>query len=322
MGVATSIAILLAVSLDLTVREFPERIHPVVLYGIAVGTVDREWPRPRLLGLLIAVVFPLGGAVLVGAVVALGIQVQFWLGVGLAGLALFATTSLRLLLETAWDVIDATAEDAETARDGVRALVGRDTETLGGPELRSAAVESSAENLADGLVAPLVAFVLGATISLPVAAAATAWVKGVNTLDSMLGYHGKAHGWASARLDDGVMWLPARLTACLLALASGRPTALITARNWQQATESPNSGWPMATLAAALDCRLEKQGAYLLNPDAPLPTVEQARRAVWIVAAAGLLAVTVAVLFAAVDVGGTNLRPSRTLLLGQGVDRC
>jgi adenosylcobinamide-phosphate synthase len=153
--------------------------------------------------------------------------------------------------------------------------------------VRSAAVESVAENLADGLVAPLLAF---AVLSpwLPLAAGAATWVKAVNTADSMLGYHSKPVGWASARLDDAVMWVPARLSAALIAVAALDPGSLRRARRWARVPESPNSGWPMATLAAALDVRLEKPGAYSIG-SGRLPTVEDAKRGIRIVGVAGVL---------------------------------
>ncbi len=114
-------------------------------------------------------------------------------------------------------------------------------------------------------------------------------MKGVNTLDSMLGYPGKPHGTASARLDDAVMWLPARVSAVALAVAGRSPAALATARRWARLPSSPNSGWPMATTAAVVGSRLAKRGHYDLNPDAPLPSVERARAGVRTVAVAGWL---------------------------------
>jgi adenosylcobinamide-phosphate synthase len=116
-------------------------------------------------------------------------------------------------------------------------------------------------------------------------------VKAVNTLDSMLGYPENPHGSASARLDDAVMWLPARLTAILLAIAAGRPRALAGARDWLADVPSPNSGWPMGALAAAVDLRLEKPGAYVLNPAAIPPSPANARRALAVVDRASWLAV-------------------------------
>jgi len=207
-----------------------------------------------------------------------------------AGLCLFVAMSYRLLLVTGRDVIALTSAAPEQARTEIRALVGRDTADLSPAQLRSGTVESLAENLADGLVAPLLGFLLGGLVSLPAAVAGAAWVKAVNTLDSMLGYRSKPVGWASARLDDLVMWVPARLSALLLALATRSPGALVAARSDAGEPSSPNSGWPMAALAAGLGIGLHKPGAYRLNDDRPLPDAEHADRAVRGVAVAGALA--------------------------------
>jgi adenosylcobinamide-phosphate synthase len=115
-------------------------------------------------------------------------------------------------------------------------------------------------------------------------------VKAVNTMDSMLGYRSKPVGWAPARLDDLVMWVPARATAVLLAVATVAPASLPAARSWLADVPSPNSGWPMGVFAAALDVRLEKPGVYVLNDGAALPTLDDARRAVGRARLAGLLA--------------------------------
>lgn len=283
-------ALALAVGLELSLGEPPRRAHPVAWLGRLVGRVDREWSRPRTAGLAVALLLPVLAAGTVTGLVALAVRLDPFLGIVLAGLALFASTSLRMLLEVARDVIVASERDLAGAREAVRALAGRDPEELSAGELRSAAVESAAENLADGLVAPLSAFALLSPFSLPLAAGGAAWVKAVNTLDSTLGYPEKTHGTASARLDDLVMWLPARASAGLLALAARDPGALVQAREWAGAPPSPNSGWPMATLAAILDVRLEKSGAYVLNGSRELPTVSEARRGVRIVALAGALA--------------------------------
>jgi adenosylcobinamide-phosphate synthase len=275
--------------LDLLFCEFPGRIHPVSLFGRLVGWLDRPWSHPRLTGMLIALSLPLGAAVLIGAITSLSVQLHPVLGTAVAALALFTTTSLRMLLSVATDVVTWTENDPDRARESVRGLVGRDTTNLSPGEIRSAAVESVAENLADGLVAPLLAFALGAQFSLSVAVAAAVWVKAVNTLDSMLGYRSKPVGWASAHLDDAVMWLPARFSAILIALAGGSPAAPARARSWYDEPPSPNSGWPMATLAAVLDVTLMKPGVYVLNPNTELPTVMEAWRGIRVVGIAGLV---------------------------------
>ncbi|MFA1610341.1 adenosylcobinamide-phosphate synthase CbiB [Halobellus rubicundus] len=345
MPVTATVAVALAAGLDAAVGEPPARIHPVALLGRVVGLVDRGAEpsadaalSPRLVGALAALALPLGFAGVAVGVVAAGAAVDPWLGAALAGGVLFSTTSLRLLLASAREVIDASDADLGEARTALRALAGRDAAALDAAHVRSAAVESLAENLADGLVAPLAAFAVVAAgasalagagpvagadlraLALPLAAGAAAWVKAVNTLDSMLGYRSKPVGWAPARLDDLVMWLPARTSALLIAVAAGAPSLPFRApvRRLARRPASPNSGWPMATMAAALSVRLEKPGAYDLDPgpgtedaalsdasdstetgycvevSARLPDISTATRAVRVTRRAGLLAAALA----------------------------
>ncbi|EMA24191.1 MULTISPECIES: CobD/CbiB family cobalamin biosynthesis protein [Haloarcula] len=293
----SALAVAVAGGLELAIGEPPTRLHPVAWFGRLVGAVDREWDHPLAVGALAAALLPLGAATLVGAGVALATTREPLAAAALAGLALFLTTSLRSLLSAARGVIADSDTDLPAARDGLLALAGRDASALSAGEVRSAAVESTSENLADGLVASLAAFVLGGTAAtgvglpaLPVAVGAAAWVKAVNTMDSMLGYRSKRVGTPAARLDDAVMWLPARASALLLALACGSPRSVAQARDWLDGVPSPNSGWPMGTAAAALDVRLEKPGVYVLNPAGRLPDVATAQRSVTRVGVAGVLA--------------------------------
>jgi adenosylcobinamide-phosphate synthase len=289
-AVLTAGAVGLALVLDAAVAELPTPVHPVAWFGRAVGALDRDWPAPRLVGLVGALAFPLAAGVLVWTVVAAATAFAPLAGAAVAGLVLFVTTSLRRLLSAVRTVSEATERDLTLAREELRALAGRDASALSAGQVRSAAVESAAENLADGLVAPLLAFAVGAQFSPAIGAAAAAWVKAVNTMDSMLGYRSKPVGWGPARLDDAAMWVPARASALLLAVATGAPTATRRASRWVESVPSPNSGWPMGALAAGLDVRLEKPDVYVLNADANLPTVADARAAVRTVAVAGGLA--------------------------------
>ncbi|MGB9952475.1 CobD/CbiB family cobalamin biosynthesis protein [Haloarcula marismortui] len=293
----SALAVAVAGGLELAIGEPPTRVHPVAWFGRVVGTVDREWNHPLAVGGLAAALLPLGAAAVVGAAVALAASIGPLAAVALAGLALFLTTSLCNLLSTARVIVADSEADLPTARDGLLALAGRDASGLSAGEVRSAAVESASENLADGLVASLAAFVLGGFVAaglslpaLPVAAGAAAWVKAVNTMDSMLGYRSKRVGTPAARLDDAVMWLPARLSALLLAVACGSPRSVACARAWLDGVPSPNSGWPMGTAAAALDVRLEKPGVYVLNPAGKLPDAATAQRSVTRVGVAGAAA--------------------------------
>lgn len=295
-GTTAAVTIAVATALDLSVEELPERIHPVALFGRLVEPIDRPWPTPRLAGAIAAFLLPLVAAVVAGVAVAIALAFNTAVGIVAAALTLFSTISLRMLLSAGAAMIDLTDADLGAARESAIALVGRETDELSAEELRSAAVESLAENLADGLVGPLFAFAIGSIVSLPVAVGAAAWVKAVNTMDSMLGYRSKPHGWASARLDDLVMWLPARIAAACIAIAGRSPAALRRARSSRRKPASPNSGWPMATIAAVLDIRLHKPGAYTLNPGDDLPTIERAREAVRIVGIAGIVSVAFAML--------------------------
>jgi adenosylcobinamide-phosphate synthase len=304
---AAALAVVVAAALDSTFAEPPGRLHPVAVLGSLVDRIDRAFPDTRPVGVAIAVVVPLGFAASAAGLVALAGRADPRLAAVLAGLVLYTCLSRRLLVETAERVRSLADSDLPAARDALRALAGRDAGALSPGEVRSAAVESAAENLADGLVAPLVAFAVGAAVvlvpvapptpafHLAVATGAAAWVKGVNTLDSMLGYRTRRAGWAPARLDDLVMWAPARLSALLIAVAAGRPAAMLGARRWARVPDSPNSGWPMAMIAAVLDVRLEKPETYTLRPAADLPSTSAARRGVRVVNRAAWLGIALSV---------------------------
>lgn len=288
-------SIVIAFALDSLIGEPPTRAHPVVWLGRLIAPFDRDWQRPILTGVLVAVCVPFASAIVVSIVVTVAIAVTPVVGTVTAGTILFVTVSRRMLLDTAREVSALTETDLQKARTRLRALAGRDASSLSAGQVRSAAVESAAENLSDGLVAPLFAFTLLAPVSLSLGTAGAAWVKAVNTLDSMLGYEHKRVGTASARLDDIVMWLPARTSAVLLALSAGSVSALSEQRAWLDSVPSPNAGWPMGTLAAITDSRLEKQGVYTLNSDRALPSIETAESSFRIVSLASVLAFVVAI---------------------------
>lgn len=287
--------LLLALSIDLVVGELPEPSHPVVWFGRLVAWCDRSPTYPRAYGILLAVSLPLAAGLIAGMTTVLGLALNQWIGVVIGTGWLLSSISLRMLLGVARDVNALVGADLDRARDDIKALVGRETTALDEAGLRSAIIESVAENVSDGYVAPLFGFVIGAQLHPAAGVAVAVWVKAVNTMDSMLGYPDKSIGLGSARLDDIVMYVPARLSAMLLAIAAGRPAAVMRAREWANEPASPNAGWPMATLAAALDTRLEKPTAYVLNPTAPFPTEAMTERGVRVGAFAGALTAGIAV---------------------------
>ena len=146
--------------------------------------------------------------------------------------------------------------------------------------MRESAIETLAENLNDSVVAPLFWFVCW---GLPGAAV----YRFANTADAMWGYPGVYQGqnwaWAgkwAARADDVLSWLPARLTAlALLLLGAGQCRVLSELRQQARQTPSPNSGWPMAAMALALNVALHKPGVYALNPQGRSPAAHDTHRA-------------------------------------------
>ena len=186
--------------------------------------------------------------------------------------------ALRALREAVQGVRDALeAGDIADARTRTaRDLVSRDTSQLDESELAGAAIQSLAENLSDSVIAPLMAYAAG---GLP---AATAY-RAINTADAMWGYRTpelEHRGSAAARADDVVNYLPARLTALLIAARSPeRREALRIARRDHALAPSPNGGWPMAAMAGGLGVRLAKRDSYTFNAEARAPTAADIGRA-------------------------------------------
>ncbi|HLI26358.1 MAG TPA: adenosylcobinamide-phosphate synthase CbiB [Chloroflexota bacterium] len=274
----------LALGLDLAIGEPPAPLHPVVAMGKLIAAAERRaLERGPLAQLAGGAALAVGGALAAagaGGLAERELRALPLLPRLLVGaLLLKSTFALRALLRAADEVALALrAGDLPTARAALRALVSRDPRALDAPLVAAAAVESLAENLSDSFVAPLLWYAL---LGLPGALA----YRFVNTCDAMLGYRGRHEylGKAAARLDDLANWLPARLTALLVAAAA--PVAGGSARYaWQTArrdhrrTRSPNAGWPMSAMAGALRVRLEKRGEYVLG-DGPPPGPEAIARA-------------------------------------------
>ena len=138
----------------------------------------------------------------------------------------------------------------EEGRRQVARIVGRDTSELSAQEVRTAALETLAENLSDGVVAPLFWLAIAGTPGMLA-------YKMVNTLDSMIGYRTERYkdfGCWAAHIDDVANYIPARLTALLMVVASGRLSLLSFVKKYGRNHASPNSGYPEAALAGILDC--------------------------------------------------------------------
>ncbi|RAU23141.1 cobalamin biosynthesis protein CobD [Paramagnetospirillum kuznetsovii] len=260
--------LVMAIGLDAALGEMGPLFrlipHPVVMIGRTIGALDKRLNKPdrsetdrRFRGFLLA----LGMAVLalaVGGVISFLARVlpHFWLAEVFVAATLLAQ---RSLFQHVRDVAKALGDNGlEAGRYAVSRIVGRDPQSLDEYGVARAAIESLAENFADGVVAPVFWYVL---LGLP----GLLLYKTVNTLDSMVGYRNdkyRAFGMASARLDDVLNLIPARIAALLLALAApfvtkGKPVAaLITMVRDSRHHRSPNSGWPEAAAAGALGLAL------------------------------------------------------------------
>jgi adenosylcobinamide-phosphate synthase len=270
-GAAGALAALIAFAVDHAFGEPQARWHPVVWMGRALSACGAPWPgrAPRAAFLRGSMLWLLLAAVSVSAALALERAILRLEGHGasgarivlagvLLGLALKPLLAWRMLHDEVAAVESALEHGVEAGRDRLRHIVSRDTAALTSTVVRESALESLAENLNDSWVAPLFWFALG---GLP----AAVLYRFANTADAMWGRRGPwewAGKWA-ARADDALSYVPARLTALLLAIAAWRwPRGL--AREAKR-TASPNGGWPMATLALALDVRLSKPGCYELH---------------------------------------------------------
>jgi adenosylcobinamide-phosphate synthase len=265
--------LLLALALDAVLGDpawlYRRLPHPIVLIGRAIARLERRWldlgQDPAVLrrrGLLL-------GTALVAASALVGLGLQ-WLclrlpfGWLLLGLLMSSLVAQRGLYEGVAAVAAGLDRGLAQGRAAVAQIVGRDPEQLDRAAVARAAIESTAENFADGVVAPLF---WGAVLGLPGMLA----YKAINTADSMIGHRSPRYrdfGWFAARLDDGASWLPARLAALLIlaaaCLASGATPAAGWRALWRDAARhrSVNAGWPEAAMAGSLGLRLAGPRRY------------------------------------------------------------
>lgn len=295
----------LAIALDALLGDPPTAVHPVGWLGRLVRFVEGRAPAQprarRCYGVIGAMLFPLismaAWRLLAGCI---GRRDAF-AAVARDAIALDTSFALRTLIRRAEQVRGALeAGDTEGARLLLRThLVSRGTRDLTAAEVAGATVESVAENLSDGVIAPWIAYV---ALGVPGALA----YRAINTLDAMWGYRTLRYidlGWAAARLDDGANWVPARVTALAIVAAAAvtGEDARAACETWRRdggQTESPNAGRPMAAMAGALGVALAKRGAYTLGGSGReaaagdiARAVRIARVAAYIVAAALLVPV-------------------------------
>ena len=227
--------------------------HPAVLMGRLIGWADRRFNAGRarkakgvalLLGLMV------GAGLLGWALSLLGPVVEIILAA-----ILLAPRSLAQHIRA---VADGLRQSLPAGRHAVAMIVSRDTAAMDAPAVARSAIESGAENLSDGVIAPALWFLVAGLPGIMV-------YKIVNTADSMIGYRTPRHadfGWAAARMDDLLNLAPARLTALLIALPGGALHRLTDIRADAALHRSPNAGWPEAAMARATGVALAGPRSY------------------------------------------------------------
>ena len=278
-----------ALAVDLAVGDPARLPHPVVMIGRWIRWMEArtyvEAPRGRsfLVGVLLCASTVLISALAAWAIVRACVWVHPWLGYA-ANVWLISTTIAWRGLADAGMRVYRPLEGGrlEEARMYTGYIVGRDTAALDEGELTRATVETVAENTVDAVLSPVAFALLGG-------AAGAFLYRAANTLDSMVGYRNARYLWygkASARLDDVLNFLPARLAAALLACAAwlrgtpgGGAAALRAVRRFARLHPSQNSGYPESAVAGALGVRLggvnvyggvESRRAYMGDPVVPL----------------------------------------------------
>lgn len=278
--------------------------HPVVWIGNGIGWLEHrlnraEWPGPwrkaaGVVTIIIVVVIALGA----GAVLSDLLQGN------LAGFLIEAAIASTLIAQRSLYQHVARVHHAfaggglMAARGAVAMIVGRDPERLDDAGVARAAIESTAENFSDGVVAPVFWLAL---LGLPGLIAH----KAINTADSMIGHRSERYidfGWAAARLDDLVNLIPARLSGVLVALAApaaggSAATSLQIMRRDARKHRSPNAGWPESAMAGALGIAMSGPRVYAtgavddpyLNAEGRVATPDDIRRALRVLAAACVL---------------------------------
>lgn len=249
-----AIALLIGWVLDLFAGDPARLPHPVVWFGKAIAACEHRLNKGRrrmLKGALTSVTLVLTTFAATCFLHQQLCLVSDLLCMVVDAILIFYCLAGTTLIREVRQVFLAVDRSLEAGRTQVARIVGRDTSQLSAQEVRTAALETLAENLSDGVIAPLFWLAL---LGVPGMLA----YKMVNTLDSMIGYKTERYrdyGCWAAHIDDVANYIPARLTALLMVIATGRLSLWRFVWRNGRRHASPNSGYPEAALAGILDCR-------------------------------------------------------------------
>ncbi|WP_066064674.1 adenosylcobinamide-phosphate synthase CbiB [Neobacillus soli] len=261
MIVSHLIAITIAYIIDLVIGDPPNWPHPVRWIGTMISLFEKRWntgntKRWKGVAMLLFVLLTVFFIVLI--LVVIGYKIHPILGILLESMIISTAIAQKSLKDASLEVYHPLiAGDFAQAREKLSYIVGRDTESLEEAEIARGTIETVAENTSDGVTAPLFwALVGGAPLAMI--------YRATNTCDSMVGHKNeryKEFGWASAKWDDVMNWIPSRLTGMLM-LIGNRPEKMSDRKAWTilfrdaKKHPSPNSGWGEAAVAAILGIQL------------------------------------------------------------------
>lgn len=235
--------------------------HPIRLFGNSISFFTERLNRNKNRKLKgVAMAAGLIGFTFISIwMVFQGVKNYEYLYIGLASLGVFSGLANRSLIYESYKVISALEKNGlEAGREQLSYIVGRETRNLNEQQIRTAVLETLAENLSDGVIAPLFFYALGGVPAMMA-------YKMANTLDSMIGYKSEKYrefGWFAARFDDVINFIPARITALLMVVLSLSWRGLVYIFRYGHQHSSPNAGYPEAALAGILNCRFGGPNVY------------------------------------------------------------
>jgi len=238
-----TVAFVVGWMLDLAFGDPPRLPHPIVWFGKAIAFCEHRLNK----GANRKAKGAISSVVLIVITYVVGVVLPWWC-IPIVVFFFLAGTTLIREVRAVFEALDRSLDEG---RRQVARIVGRDTSQLSAQEVRTAALETLAENLSDGVIAPLFWFAL---LGMPGMLA----YKMINTLDSMIGYRTERYrdyGCWAAHIDDIANYIPARLTALLMILVAGRLDLFAFVVDNGRRHASPNSGYPEAALAGILGCR-------------------------------------------------------------------
>ncbi|WP_439184238.1 adenosylcobinamide-phosphate synthase CbiB [Carboxylicivirga taeanensis] len=262
VGLLSGIAVLVGYIFDLLVGDPVKLPHPIVYFGKSISFTEKRMNRGKsrlVKGMLSSISLIVTVFLLFHFLMMWSLQASLWLYALLTAIFFFYGLANRTLITECIDVFKALEFGGVAAgRKQVSRIVGRDTSQLTEQEIKKAALETMAENLSDGVVAPLFWYAL---LGIPGMMA----YKMINTLDSMIGYKSERYllyGRVAAYIDDVANYVPARITAFLMAMVVFSIRALRFIVKFGSKHSSPNAGYPEAALAGILNVRFGGPNVY------------------------------------------------------------